>query len=128
MTTASHLVSRFGESEVNAIVHQPFYSVIENCLYIDANVVKRFRHSSPNQQLLLVAFEEAAWRFQIHDPLPIVTGQVPRERIANAVKRLNRSQKGELTIHFSLADGGSAIRWQLRHRNTAIPFPAPKRT
>lgn len=58
----------------------------------------------------------------------MLAGQVPRERIANAVKRLNRSQKGDLTIHFSLADGGSAIRWKLRHRNPAIPFPAPKRT
>ena len=56
--------------------------------------------------------------FQIDDLLPVVAGKVPRERIANAVKRLNRSQSGEVTIRFALANGGNAIRWHLQ-RNRA---------
>jgi hypothetical protein len=74
-------------------------------------LIKEFRSNSPNQESVLMAFEEEGWPPRIYDPLPPLPELDPKERLRNTIKSLNRKQKRPL-IRF-LGDGtGAAIRWE----------------
>jgi hypothetical protein len=74
-------------------------------------LIKEFKSNSPNQESVLMAFEEEGWPPRIYDPLPPQADIEPKERLKNTIKSLNRKQKRPL-IRF-LGDGtGVAIRWE----------------
>ena len=75
-------------------------------------VVKQFRLPSPNQERIIIAFEEESWRPRIDDPLPPCMDIVPQQRLHSTIKSLNRNQVHRL-ITF-MGDGtGRGIRWEL---------------
>ena len=76
-------------------------------------VVKQFRKPSPNQVMVLQAFEEEGWPTRVDDPLPPVSELDPKRRLHDTIKSLNRHQKAK-TIRF-LGDGqGEGIIWEPR--------------
>lgn len=74
-------------------------------------VVKRFKHPSPNQEAVLLAFEEDGWPRRIDDPLPPHPDCPPKKRLLDTIKSLNRHQRSPL-LHFSGDGTGEGICWE----------------
>ena len=76
-------------------------------------IVKQFKHEAPNQELLLVSFEELNWEQRIDDPLPRHPGKDPKQRLHDTIKKLNRGQFNPLIRFFG--DGtGRGVCWEPR--------------
>lgn len=77
----------------------------------DGRIVKEFKLPSPNQEAVLMAFEEEGWPVRIDDPLTPAANLEPRRRLHDTIKALNRNQKENL-LRF-MGDGtGEGIRWE----------------
>ncbi|NIL97526.1 MAG: hypothetical protein GTO53_07880 [Planctomycetales bacterium] len=75
------------------------------------SLVKEYKVPSPNQEAILMAFEEEGWPPRIHDPISPIRDVNPKQRLRNTIKSLNRNQVSQL-IRF-MGDGtGEAIRWE----------------
>ena len=74
-------------------------------------VVKRLIGTARNQELILEAFEEEGWPERIDDPLPPVEGVDSKQRLHDAIKRLNRAQQSHL-ICFRGDGRAVGVRWQ----------------
>jgi hypothetical protein len=94
---------------------RPHWDLDQRELYLGAQLVKRFKLPSPNQQTILMAFEEEGWPPRIDDPLPHNSHIDPKRRLRDTIKSLNRKQKrGQLRF---MGDGtGQGIRWCLADR------------
>ena len=79
-------------------------------------VVKRFRSPAPNQELLLIAFQEEGWPHQIDDPLIPTSDQAPKPRLTATVKSLNRKQLVPL-LRFHVGGNGVQVSWEWLNRN-----------
>jgi hypothetical protein len=79
-------------------------------------LVKQFRKYAPNQELLLQAFEDAAWVPGIDDPLPETDDILPQDRLRETIKRLQRSIAPG-TIRFGVTGRSRHAYWR--------PVPAP---
>lgn len=124
--SAFSLVAEYCNDQSSRVTAKPRYDVATHSLCLGDVSVKRFRQSAPNQQLVLLAFEEQGWPGVIDDPIPHRFGTCPRERVANAIRRLNRSQLGDIVIRFGLADGGESIYWCIRNRMAKDLVPDPR--
>jgi hypothetical protein len=81
-------------------------------LRLGGQLVKVFKLPSPMQEAILMAFEEEHWPPKIDDPLPVHPDLIPKRRLHDTIKSLNRNQKSCL-IRF-MGDGtGEGIRWEL---------------
>jgi hypothetical protein len=80
-------------------------------LRVGADVVKEFKLPSPNQETVLMAFEEDGWPPRIDDPLPPLPQLDPRRRLHDTIKALNRKQKS-LLLRFMGDGSGEGIRWE----------------
>lgn len=81
-------------------------------LRLGGKLVKVFKLPSPMQEAILMAFEEEHWPPRIDDPLPGHPDLLPKRRLHDTIKSLNRNQKNCL-IRF-MGDGtGEGIRWEL---------------
>lgn len=83
-------------------------------LSLGIHLVKRFRLPSPNQETILLAFEEEKWAARIDDPLPPSPTQDSPHRLRETIKSLNRHQVNRL-IHFSAAGDGQGILWSAQN-------------
>lgn len=89
-------------------------------LRVKRTLVKIFKLPSPNQEAILMAFEEEGWPPRIDDPLPRHPDLDPKRRLHDAIKGLNRNQKASL-IRF-MGDGtGEGIRWEPRAAAAKVP-------
>ena len=82
-------------------------------LRVGMRLVKQFKLPSPNQEIILSCFQEEGWPARIDDPLPPVADILPKRRLHDTIKSLNRSQKCQL-IRFSGDGSGEGVRWELR--------------
>jgi hypothetical protein len=73
--------------------------------------VKRYRLPSPNQETVLMAFEEERWPPRIDDPLPVRPGSNAKQRLHDTIKGLNRHQVHR-RIRFMGDGSGTGIRWE----------------
>ena len=75
-------------------------------------VVKRYRVPSPNQQMVLTAFEEEQWTCRVDDPLLPHPEIDPKRRLHDTIKSLNRHQISPVLRFYG--DGtGEGVRWGL---------------
>jgi hypothetical protein len=89
---------------------------------VGGQLVKAFKLPSPNQEMILMAFEEEGWPPRIDDPLPPHSDVDPKRRLHDTIKSLNRNQKRRL-IRF-MGDGtGQGVRWHLVVPATAETLP-----
>ena len=80
-------------------------------LRVGGMLVKQFKLPSPNQEMILTAFEEEHWPPRIDDPLPPSKKFDAKQRLHDTIKNLNRNQKHRL-IRF-MGDGtGQGVRWE----------------
>ena len=80
-------------------------------LWLGKVLIKRFRVPAVSQEAVLAAFEEEHWPPRIDDPLPPRADQVPKRRLQETIKSLNKNQKRPL-IRF-LGDGsGQGVLWE----------------
>jgi hypothetical protein len=79
-------------------------------LWYRDTLVKWYRQPAPSQETILSAFEEDGWPPRIDDPLPMVDGLDPHERLHDAVKRLNRDQLVRLLV-FRRDGSGEGVEW-----------------
>lgn len=114
---------------VNAdeVILQPKWDDQRRQLRIAAEVVKEFKLPSPNQETVLMAFEEEGWPPRIDDPLPPLAQIDPRRRLHDTIKALNRKQK-RVSLRFMGDGSGEGIRWEFisaerepRQRSIARP-------
>lgn len=80
-------------------------------LYWNGTLIKRFKVPSPNQETVLTVFEEENWPIRIDDPLPVSDGVVPKRRLQDTIKSLNRNQRKSL-IKFRGDGSGEGIMWE----------------
>ena len=85
-------------------------------LRVGGRLVKRFKLPSPNQETILMAFQEEGWPPSIDDPLPPQPEQDPKRRLYDTVKSLNRNQKNRL-IRFMGNGTGNGVRWETIDRS-----------
>jgi hypothetical protein len=74
-------------------------------------LIKRFKVPSPNQELILDAFQEEGWPVCIDDPLPPVPELDSKQRLHDTIDRLNRSQINR-RLRFRGNGNGRGIRWE----------------
>jgi hypothetical protein len=74
-------------------------------------VVKQFKVPAPNQEIVLVAFQEEGWSVRIDDPLPMAAAIDPKRRLHDTINSLNRNQRVPLLRFFG--DGsGESVCWE----------------
>jgi hypothetical protein len=90
----------------------PRWDAARRELRLGSQLVKAFRLPSPNQELILTAFDEEGWPPRIDDPLPPQPHILVKRRLHDAIKNLNRNQR---TPHIRfLGDGtGQGVCWRL---------------
>ena len=78
---------------------------------ISGQLVKQFKLPSPNQETILMAFEEEGWPPRIDDPLPSSPLVDPKRRLHDTIRSLNRNQKERL-LRFKGDGTGEGILWE----------------
>ena len=91
---------------------KPRWDANENELRIAGQLVKRFRWHAPNQERLIVAFEEAGWPEKIDDPLPADDQVDSKRRLHDTIKCLNRRHVQNL-MRFHGDGTGEGVIWRL---------------
>ena len=89
-------------------------------LRLDGIIMKEFKRPSPNQEIVLAAFEEEGWPPRIDDPLPPEPSIEPKRRLQDTIKSLNRSQKRQI-VRFMGDGSGEGVRWELIRHNGEKP-------
>lgn len=96
---------------IDARLGRPKWDRDRRQVRFDGRIVKEFKLPSPNQEAVLMAFEEEGWPARIDDPLSPTANLDPRRRLHDTIKALNRNQK-ENVLRF-MGDGtGEGIRWE----------------
>jgi hypothetical protein len=100
-----------------SIAMRPRWDGERRQLWYGKQLVKHFRRRAGCQETVLAAFEEEGWPPRIDDPLPRVAEIDPRDRLHDAVRRLNR---GHLVRRLAFRrDGtGQGVTWSRRQRKT----------
>lgn len=80
-------------------------------LWFDGVLVKKFRFRSPNQEMVLMGFEEEGWPAKLDDPLPPVPNQTSKQRLHDAIKNLNRHHLHRV-LRFAGDGTGEGVRWE----------------
>jgi hypothetical protein len=102
----------------------PYWDATRGQLRWGHLVVKQFRQPAESQQTILAAFEEEGWPPRIDNPLPGRGKQEARERLHDAIIRLNRHQQASV-IRFNRDGRGEGACWQ-RHPDSGTGA-APER-
>src|SRR5262249_40324421 len=91
----------------------PFYNRDMHELRVRGQLVKNLKQPAPDQDAILSSFEELGWPRRIDDPLPRKpSGQDPKLRLRDAIKRLNQRQNPHL-VHFRGDGRGQGIIWEI---------------
>lgn len=89
----------------------PRWDAMRRELIVDGQIVKRFRLPAPNQEAVLLAFEEEGWPSRVFDPLPPQAGQCSKRRLHETIKALNRSRFARI-IRFQGDGTGQGVLWE----------------
>ncbi len=114
---------------VSAAHDRPYWDSNKGVLYFAERIIKRFSRAARNQEIVLCAFEEEAWRHRIDDPLPPSRNVEPKRRLHDTIKWLNRDHEAQVLAF--LGDGtGEGVRWRSLvssalpiSRNSTGPLP-----
>jgi hypothetical protein len=102
--------SRPGQTGSGTLVETPRWDAATRELTWKGRLVKRFRTPSHCQERLLTVFEEERWPARIDDPLEVVPGLDPAQRLHDAVRRLNGNQR-EARVRFTRDGTGKGVCW-----------------
>jgi hypothetical protein len=89
----------------------PRWDASRHELRLGPHLIKAFKLPSPNQETILTVFEEEGWPSRIDDPLPPHPDMMPKQRLHDTIKSLNRNQRQRL-VRF-VGDGtGLGVCWE----------------
>lgn len=108
-----HLLASVDSSMAPASM-APKWDIDRQELRCEGRLVKQFKLPSPNQETVLMAFEEEHWPPRIDDPLPPNPDMDPKRRLNDTIKSLNKNQKYR-AIRFMGDGSGRGIRWEPFH-------------
>ena len=94
---------------------KPSYDADTRTLWFRGRVVKHFSVPAKNQSLILEAFEEQRWSARIDIPLPPRPGMASKDRLHNAINRLNHKQQHPL-LEFHGDGTGTRVSWSVRKK------------
>lgn len=92
---------------------KPSWNIDRRQLWYREQLVKWYRQPAVLQETILATFEEDSWPPRIDDPLPKAHGIVPRERLHDTLKRMNRDQLVPLLL-FRRDGSGEGVEWEGR--------------
>jgi len=105
----------------------PHWDRDRRVLYIGQQIVKRYSRPSPNQDLVLSAFEEEGWPSHVYDPLPHKDKGVAKKRLHDTIIWLNRNHEARL-LRFRGDGSGEGICWERVAADTiTISATTPKK-
>jgi hypothetical protein len=90
----------------------PQWDPATRVLRVGRRIVKQFRVPSPNQEKVLVVFQEEGWPPRIDDPLTPVPDGCPKDRLRDTIRYLNKGQENRL-IRFRGDGTGEGVVWEL---------------
>jgi len=99
------------EKASNSIDVMPVWDAERRELRVNGDIVKQFKWSAVNQEMILATFEEEHWPVRIDDPLPPHAEQDSKRRLSDTIKCLNRKQKHPL-LHFRGDGTGEGVIWE----------------
>jgi hypothetical protein len=102
--------------------NRPHWDSHRRQLSFQAQIVKVFRVPAPNQEAILAAFEQSGWPHCIANPLRGQADQVPKQRLPNTVRALNRCQSRP-SLRFRGDGTGSRICWAAVSKRTRPVVP-----
>lgn len=91
---------------------QPIWDHVTRELRLGDKVVKTFRWPAPNQERILVTFQEEGWPEHIDDPMIPDSKTCPKVRLHDTLKCLNRNQDLPL-IKFRGDGTGMGVRLEI---------------
>jgi hypothetical protein len=100
------------EPLIDGLANRPHWDSATRQLRVGDVVIKEFHQPAENQVTLLTAFEEEGWPPRIDDPLPPSGGIDPKERLHEAIRRLNQHQITP-KIRFAGDGTGRGVLWRL---------------
>lgn len=113
-TNSSHLSLAFDALDAaegsDAVI--PCWDADRHELFLEGQLVKRFRHRSPNQERVLNVFEEDGWPPVVRDPLIPNGESCPKRRLNDTIKGLNHCHENRL-IRFRGDGTGEGVLWEL---------------
>ena len=99
---------------------RPEWDKDRRLLRFGPRVVKQFKVPAPNQEVVLVSFQEEGWAVRIDDPLPMAAAIDPKRRLHDTINSLNRNQRVPLLRFFG--DGsGESVCWEPLPADTPAP-------
>ena len=113
--------------DANDALCTPRWDPKNRILSFGGRIVKRFGRLSPNQEAILNAFEEEGWPHRIHDPLPPSGETVPKLRLRDAIRWMNKGHECRALRFFG--DGTAhGVCWELLASDAELlnGFPAEK--
>jgi hypothetical protein len=90
----------------------PLWDKDRRLLRYGDRIVKQFKVPAPNQEIVLVSFQEEDWSVRIDDPLPRVAAIDSKRRLHDTINSLNRNQRSAV-IRFSGDGSGEGVRWEV---------------
>ena len=109
--TAAH-GSTNGDFTTRSVAIIPHWDSATRELRLGRRVVKQYRVPSSTQEVILEAFQEEGWPPHLDNPLPSILDGYPPDRLRDAIRNLNSSQKNRL-IRFRGDGNGQGILWEL---------------
>jgi hypothetical protein len=108
----------------NGTPNPPVFDTARRELRVGNRLIKRFKQPALSQETILAAFEEEGWPYRILNPLPPKPNQDSKQRLHDAIIRLNRGQKHRL-LRFKGDGTGEGIFWE--YTAFADPTATPER-
>lgn len=90
---------------------RPHWDCDSRELRFNGEIVKQFKVPSPNQEIVIMSFEEEQWPTCIDDPLPYRADRDPKQRLHDTIRSLNRNQKNRM-LRFKGNGTGQGIIWE----------------
>ncbi len=98
----------------DSTLHHPTWDAAGRTLWLGSVILKHFKRTAPNLELVLSAFQELNWAHCIDDPLTGVPGIDPKQHVHDTIKNLNRCLRPPL-LHFHTDGTGREVWWAVRH-------------
>lgn len=103
------------EEEKKRTAVRPQWNSARGELSWDGSICKRFRQRARNQKTILDAFQEEGWPERIDDPLPGDSKANRRQRLADALRRLNDNTH----LRFEFDGTTEGILWRPKASSSA---------
>jgi hypothetical protein len=95
----------------NGVVALPIWDSSRHELWLGNHLIKQFKHRSPNQEIILAAFQEEGWPVSVRDPLRPLQEVDSKRRLNDTIKSLNHHQVKEM-MRFRGDGTGEGIIWE----------------